>query len=86
MNDEFPVVIRWSRVGNQAQVGELDISGTIDLVGLEDLIKEQVSRHLQGDFDVRLNVIVELDGGVWRDMPFGYGRIQHELPKAIPNA
>lgn len=73
---EGKAMLHWSRVGDQAQVGPLDVSGSFDIDALRAAIQAQVDSHLSGQFKVKIKVEVSLGGGPWLNLPYGYGEIR----------
>lgn len=72
--------IVWDRVGDQGQdahnLRSLDISRAIDMEEIRRLIADQVQIALASpEWVVKLKIEVDLKGGPWKDLPFGYGRI-----------
>lgn len=74
------VRIVWDRVGDQAQdthqLRPLDISRAIDMAEIRRLIADQVQIALaSGDWVVDIKIEVNLQGGPWKQLPFGYGHV-----------
>lgn len=74
------VAIVWDRVGDQGQdthgIRSLDISRAIDFDEIKRLISNQVQIALaSGVWEVSLRIEVELKGGPFKQLPFGYGHV-----------
>lgn len=70
--------VKWGRIGMRYSAEDLDVTGIVDMERLELVVAEEVDKFLQGPFAVRMTVRVELDGGAYHNLPFGYGVVQVE--------
>lgn len=80
---EVNAEIVWDRVGDQGQdahqLKPLDVTWAIDMRELRRLISQQVQIALEGtDWEVQLKIEVNLKGGPWKELPFGYGHLKVE--------
>lgn len=83
---EQKVEIVWDRVGDQGQdthqLKSLDISRAVDMRELRRLVADQVQIALaSGDWEVSLKIEVLIQGGPWRELPFGYGHTKVTPPE-----
>lgn len=77
------VELVWSRVGDQGQdahqMQPLDVSPAINMEELRRIIGEQVQVALASDtWVVEIKLSVDLKGGPWKELPFGYGHIRYQ--------
>lgn len=94
--DEYPGRVRptqkrrlhWKRVGYYYNLPDVDIPATvIDFDALEDLCRQQVESFLQSSFGLRVTLRIDLDGGPYRNLPFGYGTlVPAEVGEEKPDA
>lgn len=81
---QLRVMLHWDRVGDQAQdthqLRSLDLSRVIDMRELRRMIEDQVQIALHStDWTVELKVEVNLKGGPWKQLPFGYGHVREQV-------
>ena len=86
--DEYPSrkpkgrsFIRWGRIGMRHMAdgaGDLDVTEAIDWQDLQERIQSLVDSYVHDKVEAEIVIQVNLKGGRFRDMPFGYGYISHE--------
>lgn len=68
--------IIWNRVGSNYTGEPTDVSEAVDMAKLARIVTDHVGGYVLGDFGVRLEISVKLDGGKDLTLPFGNGRIE----------
>ena len=73
------VVIKWGRVGQRHMSDGAEDMFVTDLINVEALqarIEAMAGKYVNGPYEVKLHIRVQLDGGKYRNMPFGYGVVE----------